>query len=35
MEFTLEALANERYEILKLLCDNQVKVKNFSRHGIA
>lgn len=28
MEFTLEAFANERYEILKLLCDNQVKVKN-------
>lgn len=28
MEFTLEAFANERYELLKLLCDHQVKVKD-------
>ncbi|HAT4093907.1 TPA: hypothetical protein I9Z34_002425 [Clostridium perfringens] len=27
MEFTLEFFANERYKLLKLLCDNQVKVK--------
>jgi len=27
MAFTLEAFANERYELLKLLCDHQVKVK--------
>ena len=27
MEFTLEAFANERYELLKLLCDHQVRVK--------
>ena len=27
-EFTLEAFANERYELLKLLCDHQVKVKD-------
>ena len=28
MEFTLELFANDRYNILKLLCDNQVKVKD-------
>lgn len=28
MEFTFEAFANERYELLKLLCDHQVKVKD-------
>ncbi|RHN00129.1 hypothetical protein [Dielma fastidiosa] len=28
MQFTLEYFANERYELLKLLCDNQVKVKD-------
>lgn len=28
MEFTLEAFANERYELLKLLCDHQVKVRD-------
>lgn len=28
MEFTLEYFANERYELLKLLCENQVKVKD-------
>lgn len=28
MEFTLEFFANDRYDILKLLCDNQVKVKD-------
>ena len=28
MEFTLELFANDRYEILKLLCENQIKVKD-------
>lgn len=28
MEFTLETFANERYELLKLLCDHQVNVKD-------
>ena len=28
MEFKLSFFANNRYDILKLLCDNQVKVKN-------
>lgn len=28
MEFTLEFFANERYELLKLLCEHQVKVKD-------
>ena len=28
MQFTLEYFANERYKLLKLLCDNQVKVKD-------
>ncbi|MBE6114367.1 MAG: hypothetical protein E7191_04725 [Erysipelotrichaceae bacterium] len=27
MEFTLEFFANERYRMLKLLCDNQIQVK--------
>lgn len=27
MEFTLELFANDRYTLLKLLCENQVKVK--------
>lgn len=25
MEFTLEFFSNDRYDILKLLCDNQIK----------
>lgn len=28
MEFTLEFFANDRYNLLKMLLDNQVKVKN-------
>lgn len=28
MKFTLEYFVNERYELLKLLYDNQIKVKN-------
>lgn len=28
MEFTLEFFSNDRYDILKLLCDNQIKVKD-------
>lgn len=28
MKFTLEFFANERYELLKLLCEHQVKVKD-------
>lgn len=28
MEFTLEFFSNDRYEILKLLYDNQIKIKN-------
>ena len=28
MEFKLSFFANNRYDILKLLCDNQVKVKD-------
>lgn len=28
MEFTLEFFSNDRYKVLKLLCDNQIKVKN-------
>lgn len=28
MEFTLEYFANERYALLKLLCENQVEVKD-------
>lgn len=28
MEFTLEFFANDRYTLLKLLCDNQIKVKD-------
>lgn len=28
MEFTLEFFANERYELLKLFCMNQIKVKD-------
>lgn len=28
MEFNLEYFSNERYDILKLLCDNQIKVKD-------
>lgn len=30
MKFTLEAFANEKYELLKLLCDHQVKVNDAS-----
>ena len=29
MEFQLTFFANDKYTILKLLCDNQVKVKDF------
>ena len=28
MEFTLEFFSNDRYDILKLLCHNQIKVKD-------
>ena len=28
MEFTLEAFANERYELFQLLCEHQVKVRD-------
>lgn len=28
MDFNLEFFSNERYDILKLLCDNQIKVKD-------
>ena len=28
MEFTLEFFANDRFKLLKLLCDNQIKVKD-------
>ena len=28
MEFNLEFFSNDRYDILKLLCDNRIKVKD-------